>query len=120
METNDFTSHMYRPPDQSLKTFEELVNYALSIDGYAYAEKMWKVEAPSEEISEKIDSFKKNGVWGGTFEDLRCCLFFYQRHIRQNESEGYDSKGREEFAGIYKALCKAWDKKTFRLDLPAG
>lgn len=115
--TDDYTSRMYVPPDPALSDYDDLIEYALSIDGYKYAEEVWHVPPNSQEHWLKVQSFKKRGRWQGSFEDLRCCLFAYQRSIRWSESGAYDREGRREFTKIYGALCKAWEK---RQDLSGG
>lgn len=113
--TEDYISHMYTAPDPSLSDYEDLIDYALAIDGYRYAEEVWQVQPNTQEHWEKVQSFKKRGRWQGTFEDLRACLFTYQRSIRWSESGAYDREGRAEFIKIYRALCakKPKNKETF-------
>jgi len=108
--TDDFMAKMYTPPNPALNDYDELIEYALTIDGYEYAEKVWGLDNTQDHWA-KIQSFKKRGRWQGSFEDLRCCLFAYQRSIRWAESGAYDRDGRREFMKIYRALCKAWDKR---------
>ncbi|HQN68178.1 MAG TPA: hypothetical protein PLZ33_10600 [Smithellaceae bacterium] len=109
--TNDNFSRMYTPPDSSLDDYDALIDYALTIDGYRYAEEIWRVQPFTQEHWQKVQSFKQKGRWNGSFEDLRCCLFAYQRSIRWAESGGCDREGRREFMKIYRALCKAWEKR---------
>ena len=42
--TNDNFSRMYTPPDPSLDDYDALIDYALTIDGYRYAEEIWRVQ----------------------------------------------------------------------------
>ena len=102
---------MYTAPDPAASDYDELIEYALTIDGYRYAEEVWHVQPNTQEHWLKVQSFKKRGRWQGSFEDLRCCLFAYQRSIRWAESGAYDREGRREFMKIYRALCKAWEKR---------
>ncbi len=110
--TDESLSRMYTPPDAALSDYDELIEYALTIDGYRYAEEVWQVTPNTEEHWNKVQSFKKRGRWHGSFEDLRACLFAYQRSIRWAESSAYDREGRAEFMKIYRALCRAWDKRA--------
>lgn len=114
--TDDFMAKMYTPPNPALNDYDDLIEYALTIDGYEYAEKVWGLDDTQDHWA-KIQSFKKRGRWQGSFEDLRCCLFAYQRSIRWSESGAYDRDGRREFMKIYRALCKAWEKRQL---LPGG
>ena len=109
--TNDYPSRMYKPPNPALNDYDDLIEYALTIDGYEYAEEVWNVSPFTQEHWHKVQSFKKRGRWSGSFEDLRACLFAYQRHIRWVESGAYDREGRREFMKIYRTLCKAWGKR---------
>ena len=109
--TNDYTSQMYKAPDPSLNDYDDLIDYALTFDGYRYAEEVWNVSPFTQEHWHKVQSFTKRGRWSGSFEDLRACLFAYQRRIRWVESGGYDREGRAEFMKIFRALCKAWNKR---------
>ena len=108
--TDDFMAKMYTAPDHTLSDYDDLIEYALTIDGYEYAEKVWGLDNATDHWA-KIQSFKQRGRWQGSFEDLRCCLFAYQRSIRWSESGAYDREGRREFMKIYRALCKAWEKR---------
>lgn len=104
---------MYTQPASSLEDYNALIDYALTIDGHRYAEEVWNVSPFTQEHWSKVQSFKKRGRWSGAFEDLRACLFAYQRRIRWVESGGYDREGRAEFMKIYRALCSAWGKRRF-------
>jgi len=110
--TDESLSRMYTPPDAALSDYDELIEYALTIDGYRYAEEVWQVTPNTEEHWKKVQSFKKRGRWHGSFEDLRACLFAYQRSIRWVESGAYDREGRKEFTNVYRALCRAWEKRA--------
>lgn len=112
--SSDDASCMYTPPDAALSDYDDLIEYALTIDGYRYAEEVWHVPPNTQEHWEKVQSFKKRGRWSGSFEDLRACLFAYQRSIRWAESGAYDREGRAEFMKIYRALCREWKKREQR------
>ncbi|MDO8723465.1 MAG: hypothetical protein Q7J31_14745 [Syntrophales bacterium] len=119
--TDDYSLRMYTPPDPSLTEYDELEDYALTIDGYRYAEEGWHVQPNSQEHWLNVQCFKKKGKWNGSFEDLRGCLFAYQRSVRWLESGAFDREGRAEFMKIYSALCKAWEKgQSHRSGAPAS
>jgi len=46
-------------------------------------------------------------VWEGTFEELRCCLFFEQRRWRHY---GYDPEGKDLAAivALHSEICTRW------------
>lgn len=118
--TDDYTSRMYTPPDPSLDNYDDLIGYALTIDGYRYAEEVWHVPPNTQEHWNKVRTFKQRGRWSGTFEDLRACLFAYQRSIRWAESGAYDREGRAEFMKIYRTLCKEWKKRELQMTEECG
>jgi hypothetical protein len=35
---------MYTPPNPALNDYDDLIEYALTIDGYEYAEKVWGLD----------------------------------------------------------------------------
>ena len=96
---------MYMKPDCKLDTYEELVSYALSINGYEYAIKYWKTDDPWE----KFESIKSNG-WQASFKDLRCCLFLLQRSIRNAECGAPAPEEKKQFLMVYKKICELWPK----------
>lgn len=121
-EPKNHDKYMYLAPDQSLTDYDEIYGYALTIDGYQYAQDKWGIKNCGDTFWDKVRSFKASGKWYGSFEDLRFCLFAYQRRIRWGESGAFDAEGRNEFIEIYKALCEIWKEKerikdTYRLGM---
>lgn len=99
---------MWLRPNRRLRSFDSNYPYSLTIDGYQFAELVWKVV----DVSEKVQSYQAaDSSWDGPFEDLRCCLFHLQRRIRWAESGGPDTEGRRMYNSLYRAVCDAWDRE---------
>ena len=105
---DDYRTYMFLEPDPSLTDYDDIVGYALTIDGYRYASDVWHVVSDSSDFWDKVKSFRNGKDWQGSFEDLRCCLFCYQRLIRWIESGAFAQEEREEIMAIYKELCDKW------------
>jgi hypothetical protein len=65
--TDDFMAKMYTPPNPELNDYDDLIEYALMIDGYEYAEKVWGLDNADDHWA-KVQSFKQRGRWHGSFE----------------------------------------------------
>lgn len=107
---NDYRTYMYFEPMPDLTEYEDVYEYALTIDGYKYAADKWGIAENSSGVWDKIHTFKHGDKWQGIFEDLRCCLFFYQRQIRWIESGSFAGEERKDFMNIYAELCRMWQK----------
>ena len=97
-----------RPNLEHQGDYEAIMHYALTIDGWRYAQEVWRIENPSQgEAAEKLDSMIQDGRFVGSFEDLRAALFLWQRATKWGES-------RESFENVqlcFSALCQAWEKE---------
>jgi hypothetical protein len=100
--------NMYLEPDADLSDFILVEKYALTINGYEYAEKNWQ-----DDPWATLRSFKENN-WQGSFEDLRCCLFLLQRLIRHYESGGPALEERNDLLVVYGKICELWRKVPIR------
>lgn len=69
---------MWLKPPAEIGKLEDVWAYARSIDGYEYAKERWGVEC-GEIANSRLANFWESGAWEGTFEELRCCLFFEWR-----------------------------------------
>lgn len=108
---DDYLTHMYLAPDLFSSEYDDVFEYALTIDGYKYATERWGVASEGDAGWQMVLSFKHGDDWNGTFEDLRCCLFFYQRNIRWIESGAFAKEERDDFMKIYRTLCELWQKR---------
>lgn len=103
----DYETNMYLPPDPNKNRYEDLIEYALRIDGYDYAKNVWR----TDDYVEKLYSFKHDKNWVGSFEDLSCCLFLLQRQIRWQEQDGSATDLRHDFLSVYRTICERWNDK---------
>jgi len=74
-ENND---RMWLKPNADVGDILLIWEYALSVDGYQYATENLGVEC-GDLGNRKLEAFERSGIWQGSFEELRCCLFFEQR-----------------------------------------
>ena len=103
-------SRMWLRPNRRLVGFDNNYGYAVTIDGYAYAQRFWRIRLLEEGGAERVYSFEKpDGSWTGSFESLRCCLFYVQREIRWAEGSCVDLERRRRYDRLYDAVCDAWD-----------
>ncbi len=94
-----------RPDDSAI---EEIFRYGLTINGYDYCEQVLH-EQCAELANEKLNQYMQTGTWSGSFEELRCCLFFEQRrwHHFGEIPTGEDAIAIQK---LYKTLCVKWHK----------
>ncbi len=108
--TQNWTSletEMWVRPNAALEDLSAIWEYALSAGGYEYTKTAWDIECDTL-ANERLARYGETKKWSGSFEELRCCLFFEQRRWRHF---GYDPDG-EDLAAIkdlYNAICERWD-----------
>ncbi|MCL5952138.1 MAG: BREX-1 system adenine-specific DNA-methyltransferase PglX [Chloroflexi bacterium] len=103
----DGTGEMWVRPNPELHGLGDIWHYALSVGGYHYAKEHLGIEC-AELANPRLEKYQQTHKWEGTFEELRCCLFYEQRRWRHF---GYDPEG-EDLAAIfelYKTVCARWD-----------
>lgn len=102
---------LWTPPDESLTDWRDiLIDYGLSFDGYAYAAPVFGREC-AEVARDVWERRRREGHFASTFAELRCCLFFLQRCVRNNEqSPGWqpDKKLIGDVLDLYAAIVEAW------------
>ncbi len=105
---------MWLRPNATLGEFDDSSGYALTIDGYEYAVKVWGLGDPTDGSgADRILSHESNsGEWAGPFEDLRCCLFFLQRGIKWSEASASADDWRRKFERCHAAVCNAWEREA--------
>lgn len=103
----DLPGDVWLRPNPSVSGIIEIFQYALTAGGYDYAKTYLGVEC-GEMANERLDKYRETGNWEGTFEELRCCLFFEQRryHHFGTLPEGKDL---EEIMALHEAICGAWN-----------
>ena len=102
-ENNDM---MWVEPTADVTDIQAIWDYALTVDGYAYTMVELKREC-GDLANERAHVFSETGVWEGSFEELRCCLFFEQRRWRHF---GSDPEGNQllEVQKLYLAVREKW------------
>ena len=97
---------MWVEPTADVSDIQAIWEYALTVNGYDYA--VQKLGRDCGDLaSERSDGFGKSGVWEGSFEQLRCCLFFEQRRWRHF---GIDPEGNAllEVQKLFLAVRREW------------
>ena len=95
-----------RPKMDLIGDYEEVGEYALTIDGYAYEEHRWPDSPNSNGFYEAYEAGRFKGA---SFEDLRYWLFYGQRTMRQHGDSPEELS--HPFWECYRELGKAWDRE---------
>ena len=97
---------MWAEPIADVTDIQAIWDYALTVDGYVYTMLELKREC-GDLANERLSVFEKTGIWEGSFEELRCCLFFEQRRWRHF---GIDPEGNQllEVQKLYLAVREKW------------
>ncbi len=103
----DLPGEMWVPPDPALEHVYDIFNYALTVGGYDYARRHLGVEC-ADLANQRWKQYAQDGKWQGSFEELRCCLFFEQRRWRHFD-EDPDEPARQGLLALYRALCERWE-----------
>jgi Nucleotide modification associated domain 3 len=109
----DWQKWLWLRPNESLVSYDDRSQYALTIDGYRYAEVKWHEYADRGESGRRVDAVLAGQMDGYGFADLRAILFLIQRAIKWTEgSEGCElavHRLLRSFDMVYEHLCKVWD-----------
>lgn len=68
-------------PPNDLRDLSEIWRYAYNFDGYSFAHRELGIDC-GKLANERLSEYRDTGRWRGSFEELRCCLFFEQRRAR--------------------------------------
>lgn len=103
----DLPGEMWTRPNPDIEKIGDIFAYALTFDGYDYAKKHLGRDC-GELANERLHKYHETGKWDGSFEELRCCLFFEQRRYHHY---GRRPEGEDEGAilALYRAICERWD-----------
>ena len=101
---------MWDEPTADVCDIRAIWDYALTVDGYSYAVRELKRDC-GDLANERSDGFGKSGAWEGSFEELRCCLFFEQRRWRHF---GIDPEGNDllKVQKLFLSVRKQWQLVT--------
>lgn len=103
----DLTHEMWLPPNDQITDLGSIFQYGLTAGGYEYAREQWGVEC-GDLANEKLKQYRESGKWEGTFDELRCCLFFEQRRYH-HFGEGPDGDGVKAIMDLYQTICERWN-----------
>ncbi|HSH60361.1 MAG TPA: DNA methyltransferase [Acidimicrobiales bacterium] len=101
---------MWTRPNPAIDDFPAIWKYALTVHGADYAARFLGREW-GELANELMQRYRESGTWEGTFEELRCCLFFEQRRYRHFGWEP-ESEGKAAIQALHRAICERWDLET--------
>ena len=101
---------MWTRPSPALEDWQAISEYALTVDGYTYAQEH-DVGDIGDLANSRLGEYRKTGKWHGTFEELRLCLFFEQRRWR-HFGEVPDADNLQAIQALYEAICEAWDREA--------
>ena len=98
-----------QPPNNN-NDLQTVWKYALTIDGYAFSKSQFGREC-GDLANERLEEYQHAYKWRGSFEELRCCLFFEQRRWRHF---GYDPEGQDLMTihELYNAVCERWNLES--------
>ncbi|HEU5369267.1 MAG TPA: hypothetical protein VFU69_12420, partial [Ktedonobacterales bacterium] len=112
---------MWTRPNPKIETWWAMMMYALTVDGYKYAQQHLTMgEAGRREpfaivaalAETKQEEYHRTGKWNGTFEELRICLFFAQRAWRHGGEEEPEGEYWAILQALYRAICEAWEREV--------
>jgi hypothetical protein len=98
---------MWLKPNADVGDIPSIWQYALTVDGYGYAPASLGV-ACGDLANQKLAIFERDGIWQGSFEELRCCLFYEQRRCRHFGTD----PARDQLMGLqglFLAISERWD-----------
>jgi len=103
----DLPGEMWVRPNPDAEDVGDIFRYALTIDGYAYAKEHLGVEC-GDLANERLSRYQATKKWEGTFEELRCCLFFEQRRYHHFGQEP-DGEALAAIKALHRAICDRWN-----------
>ena len=106
MVTDSRKEAWIHPPDDDAD-LHTVWHYALTLDGYVFSLAQFGREC-GDLANERLHEYRQTGHWRGSFEELRCCLFFEQRRWRHF---GYEPEGEDLTAilELFGTVCERWN-----------
>jgi hypothetical protein len=104
------TKVMWICPPEIDKNLDAIWLYAQTVDGYDYAKERLGLEC-GDLANQRLEEYKRTKKWDGSFEELRCCLFFEQRRWRHYSSDPEEDDLVAIFK-LFKAICDRWNAET--------
>lgn len=103
----DLPGEMWVPPNPRADDINYIFEYALTVGGYDYARSHWSIEC-GDLANLKLKEYRETGKWNGSFEELRCCLFFEQRRYH-HFGRGPEGEAAKAIQDLYRAVCERWN-----------
>jgi hypothetical protein len=103
----DLPGEMWVRPNPEISRIGEIFYYALTVGGYHYAREHFDVEC-GDLANQRLQQYRETGKWEGSFEELRCCLFFEQRRYH-HFGRGPEGEAGKAIQALYRAICEQWD-----------
>jgi len=108
VELQNRQESIWLPPNPQLSKWKDIFAYAITFDGYAYTKDMLGVEC-GDLANSRLEEYQERGQWSGTFEELRCCLFFEQRRYH-HFGRGPNREEAKAIKALHKAIISAWQQ----------
>ena len=109
---SDSDDGLYLKPNAK-NNFSSIWEYALTVKGYEVANKLFGFDFMQlqEWWIQKCSSYDNTGTWDGSFEELRLCLFFYQRNDRATiQYASPQGEDRKRVKDLYSAIVDRWKR----------
>lgn len=102
-----------RPNPALADNLAAIWEYSLTVDGYIYARAHLGTECDSLANS-RLKKYQETKNWDGSFEELRCCLFYEQHRYHQLGQFVSDPQGEDLAAiqALFRAICERWGLET--------
>ncbi len=97
-------------PNADADDIQSIWVYALTVDGYRYADKNLGIDCPTL-ANQRLEIFQSTGLWQGSFEELRCCLFYEQRRWRNFETTP-TGKDLVAMQALFLAISASWETEV--------
>ena len=102
-------NEMRLKPDADPNDLRSIFRYAITVDGYAYSKEHFGKECGF--IANKLlIEYSRTGTWKGSFEELRCCLFFEQRRAH-HVGELPTGESLTVIFALYRKIVELWELK---------
>lgn len=102
---------MWTRPNQDLEAPHDIYLYAMTLDGDRWAGERFNRES-RELFEERERGYRDTGKWDGSFEELRCALFYLLRSCNRFGAPDPEEWPLEEIRSLHQEVCRRWDLET--------
>lgn len=102
---------MWTRPNPDQEASRDIHAYAMTVDGYRWSEEAFDRKC-EELFLEKEKGYRETRIWQGSFEELRCALFFMLRSQDRWGAPDPDEWPLEEIRSLHQAVCRRWELET--------